>query len=67
MRLLLEVLDQPQQLVPGYGDRTVYQSLFEFEEGGTYLIRAIVDTETSPPTVVTVYRTSRIRKYWRIT
>jgi hypothetical protein len=30
-----------------------------------YLIRAFVDTEPNPPEVVSVYRTSRIVKYWR--
>ncbi len=31
----------------------------------TYLVRVIVDLHTEPPEVVTVYRTSKISKYWR--
>jgi len=31
----------------------------------TYLVRVFVDTTTSPPEVVTLYRTSRVTKYWR--
>jgi hypothetical protein len=30
-----------------------------------YLLRAVVATEKEPPVVVTVYRTSKIEKYWR--
>jgi len=29
-----------------------------------YLVRVIVDTDESPPRVVTAYRTSKIAKYW---
>jgi len=30
-----------------------------------YLLRAVVATDKEPPVVVTVYRTSKIEKYWR--
>ena len=65
--LLEELMADPQQVVPGHGRRKVYQSLLEFGDNRTYLLRAIVDDQTSPPTIVTVYRTSRVRKYWRAT
>ena len=32
---------------------------------GTYLVRVYVDTDRDPPEIVTVYRTSKIAKYWR--
>ena len=32
-----------------------------------YLVRVMVNETASPPTVVTVYRTSKIEKYWRTT
>jgi hypothetical protein len=38
------------------------------EEHGTgkeYLFRVVIDTQYSPPEVVTVYKTSKITKYWR--
>jgi hypothetical protein len=35
-------------------------------EGKRYLVRAFVDVDRSPAEVVTVYRTSRIAKYWRV-
>jgi hypothetical protein len=30
-----------------------------------FLVRAIVHEVADPPTVVTVYRTTKITKYWR--
>jgi hypothetical protein len=62
---LEEVLQNPQQIVEDRG-KEVYQSQMEFEDGKTYLVRAVV-AKTKPAIVVTVYRTSRITKYWRPT
>lgn len=31
----------------------------------TFLLRVFVDVDRDPPQVVTVYRTSKVRKYWR--
>jgi hypothetical protein len=33
--------------------------------GKRYLVRVFVDVDRSPAEVVTVYRTSKIEKYWR--
>jgi hypothetical protein len=33
-------------------------------DGKDYLLRAMVNEATDPPVVVTVYRTSKIDKYW---
>jgi len=30
-----------------------------------YLLHVFVDIDREPPEVVTVYRTSKVRKYWR--
>jgi len=30
-----------------------------------YLVRVVVDVDRRPPEVVTVYRTTKLRKYWR--
>lgn len=64
-RMIRELLDAPQQIAPGYSGRVIYQSQFDFGIGKRYLVRAIIDPWTTPPTVVTVYQTSKIRKYWR--
>jgi hypothetical protein len=40
------------------------QSRLELE-GTRYLVRVFVDVDRSPAEVITVYRTSKIDKYWR--
>ena len=60
-----DVLANPQQVVPMLLGQSVYQSRVDFPDGRTYLVRAIVDNRQRPPAVVTVYRTSKIAKYWR--
>jgi hypothetical protein len=65
-RMLVEaVLDKPQQIVEEYGNKKAYQSKIDFGKGIIYLLRVIVDDTVTPKSVVTVYRTSKIEKYWR--
>ena len=64
IQILNEVLNSPQQIVPTYGNRVVYQSQVYFGEGRTYLLRAVIDENVHPAEVITVYRTSKISKYW---
>jgi hypothetical protein len=59
------VLYDPQQIVDDRDGKKAYQSQFVFENGKTYLVRAIVADLTSPAIVLTVYRTSQIARYWR--
>ena len=65
--LVDSVLNNPQQIVPEYGGRVAYQSQLDFGGGRVFLLRAIVIDTIDPAVVVTVYRTSRISKYWRTT
>ncbi len=58
------VLENPQQIVDEYGNKKAYQSKIDFN-GKIYLLRVIVDESVEPKKVVTVYRTSKIVKYWR--
>ena len=60
-----EVLRSPQQVVTERGSRHAYQSRVDFGDGRIFLLRLIVDDSMDPAVVVTVYRTSRIEKYWR--
>ena len=60
------ILMSPEQIIPGKEGRKVYQSRVSFGDEKTYLVRVIVADDTVPPVVVTVYRTSRIPKYWRL-
>lgn len=54
----------PEQRHAVRSGRDVLQSRIAFD-GKTYLLRVFVDIERDPAEVVTVYRTSRIAKYWR--
>lgn len=56
------VMNRPGQIVDTHSGRKAYQSQIEIE-GKLYVVRAIVE-ESDPLTVVTVYRTSNIKKYW---
>jgi hypothetical protein len=60
------VLAAPAQKVAGHAGILCYQSLVEIDPK-PYLVRVMVNETASPPTVVTVYRTSKIEKYWRTT
>jgi hypothetical protein len=61
--LVAAVMADPEQIVPGYGERVVYQSRHTINDT-LYIIRVIVE-KTDPLTVVTVYRSSKVTKYWR--
>lgn len=58
------VLAAPQQKVPEHGDVTCYQSQVDINQT-RYLVRVMVNETLSPTKVVTVYRTSKISKYWK--
>ena len=57
------VVTRPQQRVSLRRSRDVLQSIIEIDRR-RYLVRVIVDVDHEPAHVVTVYRTSRISKYW---
>lgn len=66
VREVLEpVLDNPQQVIKERNGRSAYQSKIMFGGGKMFLLRAIVMDEVDPAVVITVYRTSKIEKYWR--
>ena len=60
-----EVLRQPQQIVPERPPKKAYQSKVDFGGGKVFLVRVIVDDTVEPAMVVTVYRTTKINKYWK--
>lgn len=63
LTIIESVLAAPQQVIPSRPGRQVYQSIVEINSK-SYLLRLVVD-QGNPPTLVTVYRTSKINKYWR--
>ncbi|CAN5254812.1 DUF4258 domain-containing protein [soil metagenome] len=59
-----EVLRQPEQIVPGHGELRVLQSRMA-AASKQFLLRVVVNDPVDLVVVVTVYRTSKIAKYWR--
>ena len=60
------VLENPQQKVPEHGNVICYQSEIDIKQKPC-LVRVMVNEAATPAKVVTVYRTSEIRKYWKAT
>ncbi len=60
------ILANPEQMEMVREGRAVYQAKLEMgEPTKAYVLRVFVDVDRKPPYVVTVYRTSKIEKYWR--
>jgi hypothetical protein len=60
------VLAAPAQKVHEHGDVVCYQSKMEINQKW-YLVRVMVNETVTPSRVITVYRTSKINKYWKTT
>lgn len=64
--VLLAVATTPEQRLAVRPNREVRQSRVKDPASGKLqLIRVVVDVEQGGETVVAVYRTSKMRKYWR--
>jgi hypothetical protein len=63
--LVEKILQNPQQIVDEYGKKKAYQFIINFGTEKDCLVRVIVNDTVEPAKVVTVYRTSKIEKYWR--
>jgi hypothetical protein len=66
LAVVKSVLAAPAQKMPEHGDVVCYQSKVDINQK-TYLVRVMVNETATPPKVVTVYRTSKISKYWKVT
>jgi hypothetical protein len=66
LAVVQSVLAAPAQKVPEHGDVVCYQSKVEINQK-PYLVRVMVNETATPPKVVTVYRPSKISKYWKAT
>ena len=63
---VLEVATTPEQRLTARSDPEVRQSrVIDPASGKLQLIRVVVDRSQEGDTVVTAYRTSKVRKYWR--
>ena len=65
-RFLVEtILKNPQQTIPQDDEITIFQSQITSDTQKRYLLRIFVNITTNPPRIVTLYRTSKIKKYWQ--
>jgi hypothetical protein len=63
---VLAVAGDPEQRVETRAGREIRQSrIADPASGKLYLIRVVVESDEAGETIVTVYRTSRVSKYWR--
>jgi hypothetical protein len=62
--IVRRVLAAPEQRHTVRAGRHVLQSRIAFDDK-IYLVRVFVDVDRKPADVVTVYRTSKIAKYWK--
>ena len=59
------LMDHPDQIVEAHGGLVCYQCL-STKDGKPGLLRAIINEAANPKNIVTIYRTSKIKKYWKI-
>lgn len=59
------ILENPQQTLQQDEEIAIYQSQMDFGTGKLYLLRVFINITTDPAIVVTVYRTSQIKKHWK--
>ena len=63
--MVLESVERPQQTIPINERRPINQSrYFDHSEGKEMMLRVFVEPLGDDVIVVSVYRTSRINKYW---
>ncbi|MDI6788900.1 MAG: hypothetical protein QME51_11060 [Planctomycetota bacterium] len=63
--LVRETVSSPQQVVTGKRGRQIAQSKF-IEQDKEYLLRVIFTEKAGHRLVITAYKTSNIKKYWRV-
>lgn len=62
--LVNKIMKDSEQIVAAYGERKIYQSRIT-EDHKVWFVRLVIEDWHDPPLVVTVYRTSKLAKYWR--
>lgn len=64
--MVLDVLRNPDQKIAVNKNKMVFQAKKYFDDAERmFLVRVFVNTLKNPNLVITVYRTSKIDKYWR--
>ena len=65
IELVEHTIENPQQILKQDEEISIYQSQIDFGAGKLFLLRVFIATRINPTTIVTVYRTSQTKKYWR--
>ncbi|MEA5509314.1 DUF4258 domain-containing protein [Crocosphaera sp. UHCC 0190] len=65
IHILELILEYPEQILEEDGLK-VYQGTFKANNDKTYLLRAYINDLVQHNIIVTVYVTSKIKKYWRL-
>ncbi len=66
LAIVRSILAAPEQRLTVRPGRVVLQSRLELGfEKRVYLVRVVVDLDRDPAEVVTVYRTTKLAKYWK--
>ena len=63
IELVNGVLSNPQQIIVE-SEKKIFQSIVNFEGEGEFLVRIFVNFIKDPHIVITVYRTSKLEKYY---
>ena len=62
--MLTQTIKQSDQIVEGYGGRTVYQKIYNIQNKKK-LLRVVCEKDGDNTVIVTSYLTSQIKKYWK--
>lgn len=60
-----KILNNPKQILDSENNRKVYQDIIEFNDNKQYVVRVILEETKNNLKVITVYKSSKISKYWR--
>lgn len=60
-----KILENPKQILVSDNNRKVYQDIVEFNDNKQYVVRVILEETKDNLKVITVYKSSKISKYWR--
>jgi hypothetical protein len=61
-----EIMENPDQTIPEDEDKLIYQSIKEFKsDQKSYLVRIFINIVKIPWLIITIYKTSKIKKYWK--
>ena len=63
-KLVISCIENPEQVVEGEYKRVIHQIKYQDTDKNQYILRTIIDVKSNPKKVITVYKTSKIQKYW---